>query len=93
MKDFFMVRFNNVLWWIFTTSLILFAVFFSFYIITLLIPIFLAMAVISGFAMLALSWYKQYKKKTTPVCPLKTTRKRKNSEIIDAEYEVIDNGK
>lgn len=88
-----MVRFNNVLWWVFTTSLILFAVFFSFYIITLLIPIFLAVAVISGFAMLVLSWYKHSKKKTTPVCSVRTSSRKKRAEIIDVEYEVIDNGK
>ena len=88
-----MARLNSFLWLIFTASLILFAVFFSFYIITLLVPIFLAVAVISGFAMLVLSWYRQYKRKTMMACPVKSTPRKKRAEIIDVEYEIIDNGK
>lgn len=68
-------------------AIVLFAIMFSLYVASILIPILLFVIVVSGLVNLCLYIYKRYKfgeQKT------RSSLKKKNIEIIDAEYEIID---
>lgn len=68
-------------------AIVLFAIMFSLYVASILIPILLFVIVVSGLVDLCLYIYKRYKfgeQKT------RSSLKKKNIEIIDAEYEIID---
>lgn len=84
-----MNRLNNLLLWVFMASIGLFVIVFSLYVASILIPILLVVILVSGVANLIMFLYKNYK--TTDVIKSKISENKKNkSEIIDAEYEIID---
>lgn len=80
---------NDWLLWIFWAALGLFAVVFAFYVASILIPILLIIILVSGLGNLFMLLYKTYKAKTQADCRIETAKKRK-PDIIDAEYEIID---
>lgn len=88
-----MNRINDILLWVFMASLALFAVVFSLYVASILIPILLVIIVASGLANLIIFLYKNYKSKNPENCRINVRVKKNKPEIIDAEYEIIDDKK
>lgn len=80
---------NDWLLWAFWAAIGLFVVVSAFYIVSILIPILLIIILVSGVGNLLLQLYKTYKAKNQADCQLQANKKRK-PEIIDAEYEIID---
>ena len=68
-------------------AIVLFAIMFSLYVASILIPILLFVIVVSGLVNLCLYIYKRYKFGEQK---MRSSLKKKNIEIIDAEYEIID---
>lgn len=89
-----MNRLNNVLLWVFMASIGLFVVMFSLYVASILIPILLVIILVSGVANLVMFLYKNYQNggqanNEQTKCKI-PEGKKSNPEIIDAEYEVVD---
>lgn len=90
-KDEKMNRLNYMLLWVFMASLGLFAVVFSFYIASILIPILLVIVAVSGLANLVIYLYKNYTNKKVETCKINLRRGKKSQpDIIDVEYEIMD---
>ena len=84
---------NNWLQWIFWTSLGVFAVAFAFYLVSILIPVLLVIILLSGLGNLLMLLYKTHKAAGQAKCRIQNQergRTKKNTEIIDVEYEIID---
>lgn len=84
---------NNWLQWIFLASLGVFAVAFAFYLVSVLIPVLLVIILLSGLGNLLMLLYKTHKAAGQAKCRIPNQargRTKKNAEIIDVEYEIID---
>ena len=71
----------------------LLALIFSFYVASVLLPIFLAVAVFSALFNLGAGWYRKYRDVRRVDVFSAKPREKQAPDIIDAEYEIIDDGK
>ena len=85
---------NRWLQWTFWGSLCVFAVAFSFYLLSLLIPVLLGIIILSGLGNFLMLVYKTRKAAEQAKCRIqnrsRSATRKKKAEIIDAEYEIID---
>ncbi len=87
-----MNRLNDFVIWAAIFIFGLFLLILSFYVAAFLLPIFLALFIFSILANAIFSWYRRnilVKKGGFET----SVKKKSNSEIIDAEYEIIDDKK
>lgn len=66
---------------------------FSFYVASVLLPIFLAVVVFSALFNLGAGWYRKYRDVRRVDVFSAKPREKQAPDIIDAEYEIIDDGK
>ncbi len=71
----------------------LLALIFSFYVASVLLPIFLAVVVFSALFNLGAGWYRKYRDVRRVDVFSAKQREKQAPDIIDAEYEIIDDGK
>lgn len=84
-----MTKLNAILLWIFMASIGLFIVVFTLYVASFLLPIILVVMVVSGLANLFIRGY-QARTQPTQKVKIKVKNSKTKPEIIDAEYEIID---
>ena len=85
---------NRWLQWTFWGSLGVYAVAFAFYLVSILIPVLLGIILLSGLGNFLMLVYKTRKAAEQAKCRIqnrsRSATRKKKAEIIDAEYEIID---